>query len=279
MFAPDEYFSQTHIIGPECREHMLDSGHFPVLENAPFIWIGYSELLPPYRMVRPASVHSHIVVPVEGMGRTVIDGQLVDWAPGKVLLGPVGRHHAFEAVGSAPWRIAWVFYNDTEKAPVLRGRRAELVDAEGGDFVSLLKMLLRESAGAAQPAAMSALVSLLDIAARRLIGGDSADPRLWRLWTQVEGDLARPWDVAALARIACMSEEHLRRLCQRHYQHSPMQHLTHLRLRRAETMLRSTPEKVDDIARRVGYASMYSFSVAFRRRCGMPPSQFRARKS
>ena len=276
MSLPDDYLRETHIIGPACREHMLDSGHFPVLKSAPFIWLGCSELLPPYRMVRLRSVHSHVVVPVAGRGRTVIDGALVDCVPGSALLGPVGLYHAFEAVGPEPWRLAWVFFDDDVRNPVLRGDRAELVSADGGDFASLLQMLLRESAGAAEPGAMSALVALLNTMARRIAGGGATDPRLGGLWSRVEGDLARDWDGASLARIACVSEEHLRRLCHRYYQRSPMNHLAHLRMRRAETMLSSTSEKVDEIARRVGYASMYSFSAAFRRFSGVPPSRFRS---
>lgn len=276
MQAPAEYYSETHMIGPDCRQHMLDCEHFPSLRAAPFIWLGYSELRQPYRMVRNASVHSHIVVPLSGCGRTVVDGELVDWQPGQVLLGPVGVHHAFEAVGVEPWCLAWVFYDDDTRSPVLRGRRAELVTADGAEFVSVLRMLLSESAGAAEPAMMSAIVALLDACARRLACGDAVDPRLQRLWAAVEADLAYPWGLPDMARLACMSEEHLRRLCRRHYQHSPASHLAYLRMRRAATMLRATSELVDEIARRVGYASMYSFSVAFRRWSGVPPTVFRA---
>ena len=75
--------------------------------------------------------------------------------------------------------------------------------------------------------------------------------------------------------MACMSEEHLRRLCHKHYQRSPMDHLTHLRLRRAGTMLRSSPEKMEEIAHQAGYESVYPFSAAFRRWSGIPPARFR----
>jgi transcriptional regulator GlxA family with amidase domain len=54
-----------------------------------------------------------------------------------------------------------------------------------------------------------------------------------------------------------------------------MDHLTHLRLMRASTMLRVTRQKVDEIAQQVGYASMYSFSTAFRRWSGLAPTHFR----
>jgi len=275
MRAPDEYFRETHMIGSECREQMLNSDHFPVLRNAPFIWLGYSELVQPYRIVRNRSVHSHIIATIGGLGRTVIDGELVDFAPGQVMLGPVGKYHAFEPIGDEPWRTVWVFFDDVEKSPVLRGDKVELIEADTTDFVNTLMMLIREAAGAAQPAAMSALVTLLDVCARRMAGGEVVDERLWRLWMRVESDPAHDWNVAEMAAIACMSEEHLRRLCNRFYQHSPAEHLMHIRMRRAATMLRSSQEPVDEIALRVGYSSMYSFSTAFRRWGGIPPSVFR----
>ena len=254
---------------------MLDSEHYPALRNAPFIWVGYSVLRPPYRLVRLRSVHSHIVASVAGRGRTLIGGKLVKWEPGQVLLAPVGVHHAFEIDGPGPWTIAWVFFEDRESAPAIRTQQAELVDAETTDFVSALRMLIREAAGAAQPAMMEALVTLLDTTARRLAGADTMDQRLLRLWSEIELDLARDWTLSGLAKLACMSEEHLRRLCHLHYQRSPIDHLKHLRLRRASTTLRSSTEKIEEISRQVGYASVYSFSTAFRRWSGVPPARFR----
>lgn len=270
-----ESLRDTHIIGRRCRERMLDSEHYPVLRNAPFIWLGHSVLRPPYRMVRLRSVHSHIVTSVAGYGRALVAGKVVEWRPGQVLLAPVGVHHAFEVQGVGPWHIAWVFFDDREVAPALRNRQVELINADAGDFVSFIHMLTREAAGAAQPAAMEALVTLLSTSARRLAGTDAVDLRLWRLWGRVETDLAYPWNVLELAGLVSMSEEHLRRLCHKHYQRSPMDHLTHLRLKRASTMLRSSPEKIEEIAHQVGYGTVYSFSTAFRRWSGIPPARFR----
>lgn len=275
MRGPIQFFRETHLVGRRCRERMLDSEHFPVLRKAPFIWGGYSVVRAPYRLVRLRSVHSHIVASVSGRGRTLIDGAAVDWRPGQVLLAPVGQHHAFEVVGAGPWTIAWVFFDDTVAAPALRGERPELIDADASDFIAILQVLTREASGAAQPSMMEPLVSILETAARRLAGNVPVDRRLWRLWGTVESDLARKWTVEELARAASMSEEHLRRLCHKSYQRSPVDHLTHLRMRRASTMLRSSSVKMEEVASQVGYGSVYSFSVAFRRWSGVPPGRFR----
>lgn len=254
---------------------MLDSKHFPVLQNAPFIWVGHSVLYAPYRMVRLCSVHSHVIASIAGHGRTLIGGKSVVWQPGQVLLAPIGMHHAFEPVGQEPWCIAWVFFNDNATAPALRGRQPELVNANGSDFAAILQMLIREASGKAQTSNMEALVTLLDTATRRLASIEPMDPRLLRLWAKVEGDLAYEWSATKLAKLACMSEEHLRRLCHKYYQRSPVEFLTQLRLRRASTWLHSSPIKIEEIAQRVGYASVYSFSAAFRRWSGIPPGRFR----
>jgi AraC-like DNA-binding protein len=40
-------------------------------------------------------------------------------------------------------------------------------------------------------------------------------------------------------------------------------------------MLRSSPEKMEEIAHQAGYESVYPFSTAFRRWSGIPPARFR----
>ena len=277
MLPAPELLTETHLIGPRCREWVLDATSFAQLRAARLVWVGHSVLYPPYRMVRPVSRYSHVVAPFDGEGRALIDGREVAWHPGEVLLAPAGACHAFEIAGAGPWRIAWVFFDDHDGPPVIQSDRARLVQADEGDFVATMQMLAREAAGAAQPAALQALATLLETHARRLAGADQVDARLWRLWERVEADLGRDWTGSELARVAALSEEHLRRLCHRHYQRSPMAYLAQLRMQRAGILLRSTPAKVEEVALRVGFSSVYAFSAAFKRWSGVPPSQFRAR--
>ncbi|MGJ8723595.1 MAG: helix-turn-helix transcriptional regulator [Roseibacillus sp.] len=103
----------------------------------------------------------------------------------------------------------------------------------------------------------------------------SSDERLWRVWEKVEGDLNYAWSLDELARIECMSSEHLRRLCKSELGRSPMQHLTHLRLQKARQLLSTTEDKVEVIAKQVGYESVTSFSNTFRKWIGFPPAHFR----
>jgi len=275
MLPPLFPLRETHMIGPECREWVLGRDRFPQLASGGFAWVGHSILRPPYRMVRLSSVYAHVAFTFGGRGRVLENGALRDWLPGEVLLCPRGALHCFEAAYDEPWRLAWVFYDDTAEAPLLPGARTILRQADGTDFVTVLQMLSREAAFGAQPAAIQSLANLLRIHMLRLCGGRRTDVRLARLWEEVEADLGRSWDNATLARKAGMSEEHLRRLCRDGYGKSPMRHLAELRMHRACVMLRRGEGKIAAIAESLGFSSVYAFASAFRKWSGVPPGEFR----
>lgn len=275
MFVLNQNLSETHIIGPDCRQNELDVEHFPILKEGRFRWIGFSELSAPYCMIRPKSVHSHIVACVKGRGSAWIDGERKAFVPGQVLLGPVGCHHGFEAVQGQSWTIAWVFYSDRMSSSVLPGQGSAMIASDVTVFSSLIWSLLQEASGAAEPEAMRAWVQLLDLHTRRMVGLNTVEDRMSRVWMQVQARLAHPWTVPELSSLACVCPEHFRRLCQLSFQHSPIEHLTHLRLQRASTLLQATDHNLETIAQSVGFASMYSFSAAFKRWSGKAPRDYR----
>ncbi|WP_221032064.1 helix-turn-helix transcriptional regulator [Actomonas aquatica] len=275
MLPPLLPLRETHIVGPHCVEWVLSPERFPQLRRGRFAWIGHSELRPPYRMVRIPSAFAHIVVCTAGEGRCVIDGKVVPWRAGQALLAPSGRDHGFEAVSEEPWHLAWVFAHDREGPPLVDAAGPQLIDAEVGDFADTVRLMVREAYGEADPATMQAWVSLLQTHTLRLTGGPRRDPRLIRLWREVEADLARPWDVTQLAQLAAVSEEHLRRLCRRYHRRTPAAYLTRLRMHRAGVLLRATNVTVEAVAEQIGFGSVHAFSTAFKRWSGVPPSTYR----
>jgi AraC-like DNA-binding protein len=72
----------------------------------------------------------------------------------------------------------------------------------------------------------------------------------------------------------CLSPEQLRYLCQKNFNHSPMEHLTWLRMKRAAFLLERTSQKIAAIAEEVGYQNAFAFSTAFRRVIGVSPLEF-----
>jgi len=275
MLPPLLPLRETHLIGPRCLESVLLPERMPQLRRGKFLWVGFSELLPPYRMVRLPSKFAHVVACTAGEGRTVIDGEIVPFRAGQVLLAPSGRDHAFDTISDVPWHIAWIFWDDHGGPPLIDSPRARLIDADVTDFATSVRLTTREALGEAEPATIQACVTLLQTHTHRLVGGPRHDDRLSRLWRKVEADLAHPWDIPEMARHAAVSEEHLRRLCHRFHRHSPASYLTRLRLHRAGVLLRATNATVEHVAEQVGFGSVHAFSNAFKRWSGVPPSVYR----
>lgn len=101
--------------------------------------------------------------------------------------------------------------------------------------------------------------------------------RLRRARDQMDRDYARPLDVEALARTACMSAGHFSRSFRAAYGETPYQHLMTRRIERAMTLLRRGDMSVTDVCFEVGCSSLGTFSSRFTELVGESPSAYRAR--
>jgi AraC-like DNA-binding protein len=81
--------------------------------------------------------------------------------------------------------------------------------------------------------------------------------------------------VAALAKVAHLSERSLLREFQRAVGHSPIEYLIRLRLRKAVEALQSSGDNVTRIAFDCGFQDSNYFSRQFRKTMGVSPSEFR----
>ncbi len=88
-------------------------------------------------------------------------------------------------------------------------------------------------------------------------------------------NLEEPLQVADLCRIAGMSRRSFETAMQNAHGTSPSRYLEGLRRERAETLLTTTAQSVQEIARLCGYPEPCVFSTAFRRWTGRTPSEFR----
>lgn len=81
--------------------------------------------------------------------------------------------------------------------------------------------------------------------------------------------------VEQLAKEACLSTFHYKRLFSELFKISPYQYLIHKRLEEACSLLRNEI-KISDVCRKVGWKDPSSFTRLFKRRFAMTPEQFRA---
>jgi len=100
---------------------------------------------------------------------------------------------------------------------------------------------------------------------------------LRRARDQIEREFARPLDVEALARTACMSSGHFSRSFRAAYGESPYSYLMTRRIERAMTLLRRGDLSVTDVCFEVGCGSLGTFSTRFTELVGETPSAYKAR--
>lgn len=232
---------------------------------------------PPFKVIRAEASGTFALVGVEGQGETLIDGAWRVIKAGEICLLPAFAHTGIRAATKKVWNFAWVRYEETrEISPILsssspvirRGNVHSLSHAIAGLGVEM-------SSEDSDPATQHHWVELIHGFVTRAARPYRGDDRLWRVWEEVERDLARDWKLKDLAKIGHLSSEHLRRLCQDQLGRSPVQQVTYLRMRRAVDLLTTTHDKVETVANAVGYESPFTFSNAFKRWTGRRPSDYR----
>ena len=101
------------------------------------------------------------------------------------------------------------------------------------------------------------------------------DPYVGRALALLHGDSRRGWTVEELAREVALSRSALAERFTNLIGEPPMQYLTRWRLTLAAHALRAGSEGIAPIAERSGYDSEASFTRAFKREFGLPPTAWR----
>jgi AraC-like DNA-binding protein len=166
----------------------------------------------------------------------------------------------------------------------------QLVHVRGERRLATLVQLVGEESRERRPARdviLARLLEVLFIEALRSMAGTQASPGLVRgladerlavALRRMHESPTRPWTVAQLAREAALSRSVFFERFGRAVGVSPMEYLLGWRMALAKKLLRRKEGGLAVIAERVGYSSASTFSVAFTRHVGIPPTQY-ARKS
>lgn len=91
----------------------------------------------------------------------------------------------------------------------------------------------------------------------------------------LDGDLS----IAALAKVAGLSESHFATLFRQATGFSPHQYVTRRRVERAQQLLENADVPLVEVAHRCGFVSQSQFTTLFRRFAGLTPGRFRERVS
>jgi AraC-like DNA-binding protein len=156
----------------------------------------------------------------------------------------------------------------------------------GSERLSMLVQLVGEESNdrkAGRELVLTRLVELLLIEALRSAPAEDAPPGLLRgladarlapAMQQMHRHVSRPWTVSQLARTAALSRSAFFERFTRTVGLPPMEYLLAWRMAIAKDLLHRDDLGVAEVARRVGYGSASTFSTAFSRHVGQPPSRY-----
>lgn len=283
MAAMQQIMSEIHNVGPRTREQIVSPTLCPMLSRYAIRLAGVSEARHGFAFTRLNPGMMQVLLCTGGYGEVWVDGDWRHCGKGDVYLTGSKIKHAYRAVRGSVWRLAWVSYNTTcsqdHPAGSLALTNPRLCPAVSLNLTDALTGLYRETMSTADPLTLQQWADLTDAMARRLIQPSAQQHNLWRIWEEVDANLAHPWALDELADLARISGETLRRLCHQHYHLSPMRYVLRLRMQRAAALLISTDRTCGAIATTVGYADGFAFSKAFTRYFGQSPSIYRTQAS
>jgi AraC-like DNA-binding protein len=268
--------TETTIDGSGSRLWSLSREEFPELAIHRIKRLGLADAAPPYCRVRVRPTGSFVMVCSGGRGRVLLDGRWQTSRAGVACLAPPRVLNAFHAVPAARWRFAWIRYDEPEHVrPLVSAASPVRVRCDGESLWRIVSGLRAQWESGRDPRLLHHWIELVQGEAKRIAQPWRVDERLWTVWDEVGRNLAADWTLEALAKRFCVSKEQFRRVCLRELGRSPMQHLASLRIERAQHLLAGTEDKVESIARQVGFEDASVFSRAFKRWVGRSPKSYR----
>ena len=85
----------------------------------------------------------------------------------------------------------------------------------------------------------------------------------------------KPIKLDEIARVACISPNHLLRTYYQIYGRTPHQHISEFRIQKAKQLLSNTDKNMTDITFILGFQNPVSFSKMFKQHVGIPPIEYR----
>jgi AraC-like DNA-binding protein len=245
---------------------LLADGHEPVtLQAGDFI------LIP--------SAQTFTATSLEPATSMFVDGPPIQLPNGEFRLGtPTGLPDVRMLIGYCTF--------GSPDAALLVSLLPKLVIVRGERRLTTLMQLVRDESRKMRPARDVILMRLLEVllieALRSTVGTEAspgllrglADARLVMALRKMHESPAAPWTVAQLSKEAGLSRSTFFERFSRAVGVAPMEYLLSWRMALAKNLLRRNEVSIGEIAERVGYSSQSTFTVAFTRLVGSPPTRF-----
>ena len=238
---------------------------------------------------KPAFHHRHVLINcLEGQGMVMVDGLVHLLVPGQSLLVfPFQCHHygRFE-----PGRMSWLFvtfdFEHSDDLAAMRNVTCALDERSRELLTGAAESFLAARAG--ESAGGDVLGFRVGELLARLVRCAEALPEarpdrpspprhefMRRVVAYLHEHIGKRVVIADVARHACLSPSRLRAVFRQEAGVSLGEFIARNRIDRACALLGTSELNISEVAAACGFDSIYSFSRAFRRQRGHPPSRYR----
>jgi AraC-like DNA-binding protein/quercetin dioxygenase-like cupin family protein len=247
-----------------------------------------------------SAVHDQytLVLALESAANVHIDTSVTRVSPGEALLIFPGQVHKYSSEGEAD--VFWMFICFTLQGgsgyQSLRATPIRISDCLAADFSSLLNLQFqrngeekRHSVHSERCAALRLALILEQMHGLRLQALsalapgqtstptlDSSHPLIRQIIDYLSEHLADPVAIDDIATAFRLSNGHLRNEFHRLAGFGLGQFIRYMKMNHACRLMDTTELSLADISDRCGYASIFSFSRAFKKEKGLPPSEYRS---
>jgi len=241
----------------------------------------------------------HIVLYTKGRGEYSQNGTFYEAVPGSCVLTYPGLRHDFvsrwdKAVYS---EITFSYVNTNKKT--LKISFEKLLELHAGTEVHLRSQLkfsvdqmqilrnlflsLTDYLNSSHPFSMfhahHELAKIFSFLLENAVATEEdpcRDDRFERVKNYIEEHYFKPLSIDKLAKIAGFSRGYFFRAFKEMFDISPVAYQQNLRIEAAKTLLKTTPLRCNEVAKRVGFSDVYFFHRIFKKHTGVTPNQFRS---
>jgi AraC family transcriptional regulator of arabinose operon len=261
----------------------------PVCRDLMVTHIGAYQTAPHHFVDRPKGTKEHILIVCQGgQGVCSIQNRRHRMTTGHAIVLPAGLPHQYWAEENDPWKIFWVHFTGTRSRD-----HVAMLGLTPGNPVCWLHDLpgvaeafeetYRHALGGHTDAdlfglstGLARLLGVCRLAQRALdVRRRHTEEQVLKTVHHMAANLHLPLTLTQLAAVASWSPTHYSMVFRRQLNLSPIEYLLRLKIQRACERLRTTDDRIADIAQDLGFADPFYFSRLFRRRVGSSPRAYR----
>ena len=290
MKRKDGFTGERAVVLPRLITDMMESD--PVMSILHITDMGYYPKALHHYRERPEPIDQYVFIYcVDGRGFVTLGGRRHEVLPDQYFILPAGHPHAYGAAPQEAWTIYWIHFKGSlapfycagsefpaTVAPGKHSRISERTELFEEILNTLNSGLNIESLRYAMSLLHHYLASLRYIGLYRGHGGKSSDTDLVETVIHyMNENLERRLTLGDIARYSGFSVCRLSSLFKLRTGHTPLNYFNLLKVRKACSLLDTTPMRLNQICFKVGISDPYYFSRMFAKIMGMSPKAYRNR--